>query len=115
MSKPIGPQFDYDPTGTSGDVTLYSVYIRHPDGSGRTRTFGRVWEPVKGHGWAASPVLRDDPTVDTHDAEINRSVRLFARRKDAAVFLWGFYHGQGRMIIAERYAGTALAPVTAQD
>lgn len=98
----IGPKFYVGDVTRTGDLVLYSMYANGKaplDGGGGTYV-GRVWK--SGDGWVAAMPAHPDDTPDSWSAEISRSVRLFARRKDACIFLWG--HGMGTRRDAAREA-----------
>lgn len=106
MSKPVGPVFAYDDYTLLADGTkLYSVHAngRAPLSGGGARYptlgvyLGRVWLQ-RPYGWVAAPVpVTEGTEPDSWSKEIDRSHRHFARRKDAALFLYGWRMALGRI------------------
>jgi hypothetical protein len=107
----IGPKFYFDVTriGDDGIGDIYGVYVhgRPPlSGGGGTR-IGRVWRQGD-YGWVASGEAHPEDGRDSWHAEVARSVRHFASRKDACVFLFGMFAGTRRD--ARRAALASLPP-----
>jgi hypothetical protein len=109
----IGPKFYFGVTQTCDypSMSLYSVWAngRPPLDGGDGVYIGRVWKQ-EGYGWVAAMPAHPDDTPDSWSAEVNRSVRHFATRKDACIFLWGFFLGTRRD--AARQALATLPPFT---
>ena len=114
MTRKIGPQFDCNDVTRTDSHVIYGVWANGKaplNGGGAPGTFlgayiGRVWQQDS-YGWVAAPpksLWGRGTEPDSWSEEVNRSVRHFARRKDACLYLWGFAQGTARATPAPRNA-----------
>jgi len=109
MAQPIGPTFTIgDKTILADGTQLLSVYANGKaplSGGGANgvplgRYIGRVWRQGD-YGWVAAP-RQIGSERDSWSAEVERSHRFFRTRRDAAMFLYGYANGVGRVRFEEQ-------------